>query len=67
MTVRIETGFRLEKGQITRNGEEEIFGGQCHSFWIFISYIGMGTIWRLMRRRLIHTLFRLGFACGFVD
>jgi hypothetical protein len=27
---------------------------------------GIGTIWRLKRRRLIQTIFRLLFACGFV-
>jgi hypothetical protein len=30
----------------------KIFGGQCHSFWIFISYTG--TIWRLMRSRFTY-------------
>jgi hypothetical protein len=35
-------------------------------FWIFISHIGIGTIWRLMRRRVILTIFWSGFACGFV-
>jgi hypothetical protein len=30
------------------------------------SNIGIDTIWLLMRRRLIHTIFRLGFACSFV-
>jgi hypothetical protein len=34
------------------------------NIWIFISYIG--TLWRLMRRRFIHTIFRLVFAWYFV-
>ncbi len=38
----------------------KIFRGQCHSSWIFISYIGKGTTWRLTRRRLIHTIFLWG-------
>jgi hypothetical protein len=37
--------------------QSKIFGGQCHSFWIIVSYIG--TKWRLMREKL-------GFDCGFV-
>ncbi len=32
----------------------------------FIYRYRIGTILRLMRRRLIHTIFRLGFACAFV-
>ncbi len=39
------------------------FGGQCHSFWIFISYTG--TIWRSMRSRFTYNS-SLGVCLWFV-
>jgi hypothetical protein len=39
------------------------FGGQCYSFWIFIS--NTGTIWRLMRSRFTYNSL-LGVCLWFV-
>jgi hypothetical protein len=44
----------------------KIFGGQCLSFWIFIFYLIYKYSIEVDEEQILHTTFRLGFACGFV-